>query len=156
MVKVPAGVDDDSRLKLRGEGEAGQRGGPPGDLYVVLHVATHPIFVRDGAHIVCDLPVTVVRASLGGKVDVPTLDGLVKMTVPAGAQTGRLFRLRGRGALSLRGHRKGDQIVRLVVETPENLNKQQKELLREFENISENGGRSMVAEFADKVREIFG
>lgn len=156
VVKVPAGVDDGSRLKLRGEGEAGQRGGPPGDLYVVLHVATHPIFVRDGAHIVCDLPVTVVRASLGGKVDVPTLDGLVKMTVPAGAQTGRLFRLRGRGALSLRGHRKGDQIVRLVVETPENLNKQQKELLREFENISENGGRSMVAEFADKVREIFG
>ncbi len=155
-VKVPAGVDDGSRLKLRGEGEAGHRGGPPGDLYVVLHLRPHPIFIRDGAHIVCDLPVTVVQAALGAKIDVPTLDGMVKMTVPAGSQTGRLFRLRGRGALGLRGRRKGDQIIRLIVEIPDNLTKRQKDLLREFESISENGNRSLVAGFADKVRELFG
>ena len=155
-VKIPAGVDDGSRLKLRGEGEAGQRGGPLGDLYVVLHVKPHPIFVRDGSHIVCDLPVTLAQASLGTKIDVPTLDGLVKMTVPAGSQTGRLFRLRGRGAASLQSRRKGDQIVRLVVETPENLTKRQKELLREFAELSGDGDRSMVASFADKVRELFG
>ena len=154
-VRVPAGVDQGARLKLRGEGEAGSRGGPTGDLYVVLHVAPHPLFLRDGPHIVCDLPVSMVQAALGAKVDVPTLDGVVKMTVPHGSQSGRLFRLRGKGIKGLRGSGKGDQIVRLVVETPAKLSKKQKELLKQFEEAAHDGEQSMVAGFADKVRELF-
>jgi molecular chaperone DnaJ len=155
-VKIPAGVDDGSRLKLRGEGEAGARGGPTGDLYVVLHVAPHSIFAREGSHIVCEVPVTMPQAALGAKLDVPTLGGLVKMTIPAGTQSGRLFRLRDKGVRDLRSGRKGDQIVRVLVETPQKLNKKQKDLLKKFDKLEEEGGDSLVAGFAGKVRELFG
>ncbi len=155
-VKIPAGVDDGSRLKLRGEGEAGFRGGPTGDLYVVLSVRPHPIFSRDGSHIICEMPVSMVQAALGAKVDVPTLDGVVKMSIPAGTQTGKLFRLKGKGAVDLRSRRKGDQIVRVVVETPRHLSKRQKELLEEFDATAEESGGSLVSEFARKARELFG
>ncbi len=155
-VKVPAGVDDGSRLKLRGEGEAGYNGGPTGDLYVMLGVHAHELFVRNGNNIVCDLPVSMTQASLGGKVDAPTLDGMVKITIPAGTQTGRLFRLRGKGAPDLRGRGKGDQIIHVRVETPSNLSKKQKELLREFDKAGQKNSESLVAGFADKVRELLG
>jgi len=155
-VKIPAGVDDGSRLKLRGEGEAGAHGGPAGDLYVGLHVTPHPLFQREGPHIVCDLPVTMVLATLGGQVDVPTLKGVVKMTVPPGTQTGRLFRLKGKGVPDLRTGMRGDQVVRVTVETPTNLSRKQKDLLKRFEAASEGTGESLVAGFAGKVRELFG
>jgi molecular chaperone DnaJ len=155
-VKVPAGVDDGSRLKLRGEGEAGSRGGPTGDLYVVLHVSEHSIFVREGSHIVCEVPVGMSQAALGTKLDVPTLEGLVKMTIPAGTQSGRLFRLRDKGVLDLRSGRKGDQIVRVLVETPQKLNKKQKELMKQFAKLEKDSDESLVAGFAGKVRDLFG
>lgn len=155
-VKIPAGVDDGSRLKLGGEGESGRGGGPTGDLYVVLGVAPHPLFEREGSHIICELPVSMVQAALGGKVDVPTLDGVVKMAIPPGTQTGRLFRLRGKGVNDLRSGRNGDQIVRVIVETPTNLNKKQKQLLKQLEKAADETEESMVAGFAGKVRELFG
>ncbi|RMD85568.1 MAG: molecular chaperone DnaJ [Candidatus Dadabacteria bacterium] len=155
-VKVPAGVDDGARLKLRGEGERGYHGGATGDLYVVVHVRPHEIFSREGNHIICEMPVSMVQAALGAKVEVPTLDGPVKMTIPPGTQTGKLFRLKGKGAPDLRTGRRGDQIVRIVVETPRNLTPRQKELLREFEAAGKDSGGSMVSDFARKAREFFG
>lgn len=155
-VRIPPGVDDSSRLKLRGEGESGLRGGPTGDLYVVLHVASHPLFAREGSHIICELPVPVTKAALGAKVDVPTLDGVVKMAIPAGTQTGTLFRLKGKGAQDLRSGSTGDQIVRILVETPVKLSRQQKELLHKFEEASTESEGSLVSGFAGKIRELFG
>jgi molecular chaperone DnaJ len=156
-VKIPAGVDDGSRLKLRGEGEAGLNGGPTGDLYVALGVEPHAIFDRAGTDIVCDMPITMVQAALGDRIDVPTLDGLVKMTIPAGTQSGRLFRLRGKGVPHVRGHGKGDEIVRVQVQTPTHMTKKQKELLKKFEEAAgDRGGDSVVSGFAEKVRDLFG
>jgi molecular chaperone DnaJ len=155
-VRIPAGVDDGSRLKLRGEGESGLRGGPTGDLYVVLHVASHPLFAREGSDIICELPVSMAKAALGAKVDVPTLEGVVKMGIPAGTQTGTLFRLKGKGTPDLRSGGLGDQIVRVVVETPVKLTRQQKELLHKFEEAGSESEGSLVSGFADKVRSLFG
>lgn len=157
-VRIPAGVDDGSRLKLRGEGEAGTYGGPPGDLYVMLHVRPHAIFQREGPHIVCELPISMVQAALGAQVDVPTLKGMVKMSVPAGTQSGRLFRLKGKGVPDLRSGSRGDQVVRVVVETPTHMTRKQKDLLKRFEAASDESSEreSLVAGFAGKVRELFG
>jgi molecular chaperone DnaJ len=157
-VRIPAGVDDGSRLKLRGEGEGGAYGGPPGDLYVMLHVKPHAIFQREGAHILCELPISMVQAALGAQVDVPTLKGVVKMSVPAGTQSGRLFRLKGKGVPDLRTGSRGDQVVRVIVETPTHLTRKQKDLLKRFEAASDEEGEreSLVAGFAGKVRELFG
>ena len=156
-VKIPSGVDNGSRLKLRGEGESGHSGGPTGDLYVVLHVESHSIFEREGTHLVCDMPISMAQAALGAKIDVPTLDGVVKMTVPAGTQTGKLFRLRGKGVRDIRSGRKGDEIVRVTVETPVHMSKKQKQLLREFDEAGgESNSESMVSGFAGKVRDLFG
>jgi molecular chaperone DnaJ len=155
-VKVPAGVSDGSRLKLRGEGEAGPSGGPTGDLYVVLMVRQHPLFERDGASIICDLPVSMIDAALGAKLDVPTVDGVVKMSIPAGSQSGTLFRLKNRGAPDLRRRgSRGDQIVRLQVETPTGVTRKQKELLRSFDELQKKKGDSLVSGFANKVRELY-
>jgi molecular chaperone DnaJ len=155
-VKIPAGVDDGSRLKLRGEGEAGLRGGPTGDLYVVLSVAEHPIFRREGNHIVCDLPIPMVDAALGAKVEVPTLEGLVKMDVPAGTQNGKVFKLKAKGVRDLRRGDVGDQYVRVHVEIPTHLTKKQKKLLKEFAGEAEHHEESLVQMFANKVRDLFG
>lgn len=155
-VKVPGGVDDGSRLKLRGEGEAGMHGGPTGDLYVVLHVEPHDLFEREGSHIICQMPIGMAEAALGCKIDVPTLDGLVKMSVPAGTQTGKLFRLRGKGVTDLRGGGRGDQVVRIVVETPTKLGKKQRKLLEEYVELEEESSDSMVSKFSRKVRDLFG
>jgi molecular chaperone DnaJ len=139
-VKVPPGVDTGDRIRLAGEGEAGAAGGPAGDLFVQISVRQHPIFERDGKHLYCEVPITFVDAALGGELEVPTLDGRVKLKIPAETQTGKLFRLRGKGVQPVRGGSVGDLLCRAVVETPVNLSKRQKELLREFqESLGEHG-----------------
>ncbi|MNE14040.1 Chaperone protein DnaJ [compost metagenome] len=131
-VKVPAGVDTGDRIRLSGEGEAGTLGGPAGDLYVVVNVREHAIFQRDGKHLYCEVPISFADAALGGELEVPTLDGRVKLKIPEATQTGKLFRLRGKGVAPVRGGGAGDLMCRVVVETPVNLDKRQRELLEEF------------------------
>ncbi|PKF80958.1 molecular chaperone DnaJ [Vibrio sp. vnigr-6D03] len=132
-VKIPAGVDTGDRIRLSGEGEAGEMGAPAGDLYVQVHVREHNIFERDGNNLYCEVPVSFAMAALGGEVEVPTLDGRVNLKVPEETQTGRMFRMRGKGVKGVRGGGVGDLIVKLVVETPVKLSSRQKELLRDFE-----------------------
>lgn len=133
-VKIPAGVDTGDRIRLSGEGEAGGPGTQPGDLYVQVHVKEHPIFTRDGNDLYCEVPVSFTAACLGGELEVPTLNGRVNLKVPAESQSGKLFRLRGKGVMPMRGGHPGDLYCRIVVETPVNLNSEQKELLRKFED----------------------
>ncbi|MCP5162695.1 MAG: molecular chaperone DnaJ [Hahellaceae bacterium] len=138
-VKVPAGVDTGDRIRLAGEGEVGVNGGPSGDLYVQVSVKEHPIFVRDGKNLYCDVPITFVDAALGGEMEVPTLDGRVKLKIPAETQTGKLFRLRGKGVVPVRGGAPGDLLCRVIIETPINLTKRQKDLLKEFQETLDSG-----------------
>lgn len=157
-VKVPPGVDTGDRIRLSGEGEAGPEGGPPGDLYVQISVRQHTIFERDGRHLYCEVPITFVDAALGGELEVPTLDGRVKLKIPAETQTGKLFRLRGKGVKPVRGGAVGDLLCRAVVETPVNLSKRQKELLREFqESLGQgDGGQSpRQKSWFEGVKEFF-
>ncbi|MCJ7590929.1 MAG: molecular chaperone DnaJ [Woeseiaceae bacterium] len=139
-VKVPAGVDDGDRIRLSGEGEAGRNGGPSGDLYVELRVGKHKIFERDGANLACEVPISFVTATLGGEVELPTLDGHVSLKVPAGTQSGKIFRLRGKGVTTVRDSRKGDLFAQVAVETPVNLTKEQLELLEKFDAALRTGG----------------
>lgn len=132
-VKVPAGVDTGDRIRLAGEGEGGTDGGPAGDLYVQVSVQEHKIFQREGKNLFCEVPISFVDAALGGELEVPTLDGRVKLKVPPETQTGKLFRLRGKGVAPVRGGAVGDLLCRVVIETPVNLSNKQKELLREFQ-----------------------
>jgi molecular chaperone DnaJ len=138
-VNIPAGVETGTRIRLAGEGEAGMRGGPTGDLYIFIEVREHPIFQRDGVNLYCRVPVAITAAALGGDIDVPTIDGgRSKVKVPAGSQTGKQMRLRSKGMPALRGGGHGDMLIELAVETPVNLTSRQKELLREFEKLSED------------------
>jgi molecular chaperone DnaJ len=132
-VKVPPGVDTGDRIRLSGEGEAGPDAGPPGDLFVQMEVQDHPIFERDGKHLYCEVPINFADAALGGELEVPTLEGRVNLKIPAETQTGKLFRLRGKGVKPVRGGAVGDLLCRVVVETPVKLDKRQKELLKEFQ-----------------------
>ena len=154
-VNVPAGVEDGNRIRLAGEGEVGMRGAPPGDLYIFLSVAAHPLFKREGNHLHCRVPLPITTASLGGTIEVPGIDGSrVKINVPAGAQSGQHFRLRGKGMSVLRSPARGDMFVEATVETPVNLTKRQEELLREFEG--EGGDVSPQSSgFFAKVRELW-
>ncbi len=137
-VNIPAGVETGTRIRLAGEGEAGLRGGPAGDLYIFIEVKDHPIFQRDGVHLFCRIPVSIGTAALGGEVEVPTIDGgKSRVKVPAGSQTGKQMRLRGKGMPALRGGGTGDMVLELAVETPVNLTARQRELLEEFERLSE-------------------
>lgn len=155
-VKVPGGVDTDSRLKLRGEGEPGPRGGPPGDLYVVMVVREHPLFRRQQNDIVCEVPISFAQAALGAEMDVPTIEGKIKMKIAAGTQAGTVFRLRGKGAPDLRRGGRGDQLVRVLVETPRKLTARQRELLEEFARTSGDEIHPISKGFFDKVKEMFG
>lgn len=139
-VKVPEGVDNGDRIRLSGEGEAGENNGPAGDLYAHISVKEHPIFVRDGTDIYCDVPISFAAVTLGGELEVPTLDGKVKLKIPAETQSGKLFRLRSKGVRSVRSSSKGDLLCRVIVETPVKLNSKQKELLQEFEESMKSGG----------------
>ncbi len=132
-VKVPAGVDSGDRVRLSGEGEAGRNGGPPGDLYVEIHVREHPIFERDGQHLSCEVPVSFATAALGGGVAVPTLEGDVTLKIPGETQSGRVFRLRDKGVKPVRGGARGDLFCRVVIETPVHLSAEQRELIRKLE-----------------------
>lgn len=132
-VKIPAGVDNGDRIRLAGEGEAGNQGGAAGDLYVQMSIRNHPIFTRDGNDLYCEVPISFSTAALGGELEVPTLDGKVKLKVPEETQTGKLFRLRGKGVTSVRGGGLGDMLCRVVIETPVNLTKEQRELLAQLE-----------------------
>jgi len=139
-VKVPAGVDDGDRIRLSGEGEAGRNGGPPGDLYVEVRVDPHKLFNRDGADLSCEVPISFATATLGGDVELPTLDGNVSLKVPAGTQSGKVFRLRGKGVTIVRDPRKGDLFAQVAVETPVNLTSEQKDLLSKFDSEVQSGG----------------
>jgi molecular chaperone DnaJ len=139
-VKVPAGVDDGDRIRLSGEGEAGRNGGPPGDLYVEIRVKPHKIFEREGSNLSCEVPVSFATATLGGEVELPTLDGHVSLKIPAGTQSGKVFRLRGKGVTTVRDPREGDLFAQVAVETPVNLTADQKELLEKLEASLAKGG----------------
>lgn len=157
-VSVPAGVDDGTRIRLSGEGEAGQRGAPAGDLYVDIAVRPHPIFQRDGGNILVRVPLRMTQAALGGHVEVPSIDGgRSKVTIPAGTQTGDQFRLRGKGFSVLRSAARGDMYVQVMVETPQNLSPKQRELLEQFEAEAEKGGRTSPESegFFAKVKEFW-
>ncbi|AIA72616.1 chaperone protein DnaJ [Pectobacterium atrosepticum SCRI1043] len=158
-VKIPAGVDTGDRIRLSGEGEAGDHGAPSGDLYVQVQVKAHPIFQREENNLYCEVPINFAMAALGGEIEVPTLDGRVKLKVPAETQTGKLFRMRGKGVKSVRGGAQGDLLCRVVVETPVNLNERQRQLLQELDESfggpsgERNSPRSK--NFFDGVKKFF-
>jgi molecular chaperone DnaJ len=159
-VNIPAGVDTGARLKLTGEGEDGLNGGRKGDLYIAISVKPHPFFHREGPDIYCEVPISMTTAALGGEILVPTLDGKVELKIPAGTQNLSNFRLRSKGMPSVRGHSRGDQYCRVIVEVPSSLTARQRELLEEFERLEgEKNGRShypLIDKFTQKIRELFG
>ncbi|MCR8850648.1 molecular chaperone DnaJ [Rossellomorea sp. SC111] len=154
-VKIPAGIDDGQQLRVTGQGEPGINGGPAGDLYVVFHVRSHDFFERNGDDIYCEMPVTFAQAALGDEIEVPTLHGKVKLKVPAGTQTSTRFRLKGKGVPNVRGYGTGDQHVQVKVVTPSKLTDKQKQLLREFADISGQIPDEQHESFFDKVKKAF-
>lgn len=155
-VNIPAGVEDGTRIRLAGEGEAGMRGGPAGDLYIFLSLRPHPIFQRDGADLFCRVPIAMTAAALGGEIEVPTLNGKrVKLKIPEGTQTGRQFRLKDKGMPVLNSREVGDLYIQTTVETPVHLSKKQKELLREFETASSGETNPESSGFFAKVKEFW-
>ncbi len=158
-VKIPAGVDEGDRIRLSGEGEAGVNGGPPGDLYVVIQIKAHSVFQRDHNDLHCEMPISFTTAALGGEIEIPTLDGHAKIKIPAETQSGKVFRLRGKGIKGVRSSTHGDLLCHMVVETPVDLTERQKELLRELEALNlEDGARHnpRAKSWMDKVKEFFG
>jgi molecular chaperone DnaJ len=158
-IKVPAGVDKGDQVRLAGEGEAGERGGPPGDLYVQVRLKPHEIFQRDGNDLHCELPISFTVAALGGEVEIPTLDGRANIKIPLGTQSGKNFRLREKGVRNVRNGRVGDLYCHATIETPINLNKHQKELLQEFdESLREGGARHSPREqsWVSKIKSFLG
>ena len=158
QVRIPAGVDTGDRIRLAGEGEPGENGGPAGDLYVEVSVRSHPIFTRDGADLRCEIPVSVTTAALGGEIEVPTLDGRVSLRIPPGTQSGKVFRVRGKGVKPVRGGAQGDLLCRVLVETPVNLTERQKELREELADTLEKNGEHhnpRGSSWLDSVRKFF-
>ncbi|WP_202711164.1 molecular chaperone DnaJ [Sporosalibacterium faouarense] len=155
-VKIPAGVDTGSVIPLRGEGEPGEKGGPRGDLYIYIEVKPHEIFDRDGNNIICEFSISFAQAALGAEVQVPTLEGKVKYDIPAGTQSGTVFRLKNKGITNIRGYGKGDQYVKINVVVPEKLNDKQKELLREFAKESGEESHEHKKGFFGKVKDALG
>lgn len=153
-VKVPGGVETGSRLKLTSEGGQGVKGGPNGDLYVAITVKEHPLFQREDDNVICEIPISFVQAALGCELEVPTLDGKVAMKIPDGTQSGKIYRLRGKGIPSLRGYGRGDQLVVVKVETPTNLTTRQKEILEEFAKISGEEAHPMKKGFLNKLMDF--
>jgi molecular chaperone DnaJ len=155
-VNIPAGVEDGTRIRLASEGEAGTRGGPPGDLYIFLSIKPHAIFQREGADLYCRVPISMVTAALGSEIEVPTLEGgRATVKIPEGTQTGKRFRLAGKGMPVLRSKARGDLYVQAAVETPQKLNKRQRELLQEFEKQSSKDTQPETTGFFAKMREFF-
>jgi molecular chaperone DnaJ len=157
QIHIPPGVDTGSRLRVAGEGEGGYRGGRSGDLYVVIHVKPHDIFLRDGNDILCEVPIDFPTAALGGVVEVPTVSGKTKMKIPEGTQNGAVLRIKGKGVPSLRGGHRGDQHVKIFVEVPKNLNKDQKKLLKEFAEATGGSSNHPVKEsFLERAKRFLG
>jgi molecular chaperone DnaJ len=157
-VKIPAGVDEGDRIRLSGEGEAGVNGGPPGDLYVVIHLRPHSVFQRDHNDLHCEMPISITAAALGGEIEIPTLDGYAKIKVPPETQTGKVFRLRGKGIKGVRATAHGDLLCHVVVETPVSLTARQRELLVELEAINQKDGgqhNPKAKSWMEKVKEFF-
>ncbi len=154
-VKIPAGVDTDSRLRVSGEGEAGLRGGSRGDLYVYLYVKPHKFFEREGTTVLCEVPINIVQATLGAEIKVPTLDGQVVMKVPEGTQPGKILRLKGKGIASLRNGARGDQLVTIKVVVPTKLNDKQKDALKKFAEISGDNINPEEKSFLKKIADLF-
>ncbi len=155
-VKIPAGIEDGTRIRLAGEGEAGMHGAPAGDLYIFISIAPHRVFRREGAHIHCRVPIPMTVAALGGPIEVPTLgSGKARVQIPAGTQTGRQIRLKGKGMPVLHGHDHGDMYIEVVVETPVNLTKRQRELLREFGEESGERNNPESTGFFQRVKELW-
>src|SRR5271169_3337758 len=158
-VKIPAGVDNDDRIRLSGEGEHGVNGGPAGDLYVVIQITPHQVFQRDHNDLHCEMPISFTTAALGGEIEIPTLDGSARIKIPAETQSGKIFRLRGKGIKGVRSSSHGDLHCHVVVETPINLTEGQKELLREFESINDQDSarhNPRAKSWMNKVKEFFG
>jgi molecular chaperone DnaJ len=151
-LKIPAGVDIGSRLRISGEGEPGEYGGPCGDLYVVLNIGEHPFFKREGTELFCEVPISFPHAALGTEIEVPTIDGTTKLKIPSGTQSGKLFTIKGKGVPRVGGHQRGNQIVRIYVEVPTKLTSRQKELLEEFSSIS---GDEVDKSFKKKLKDLF-
>jgi molecular chaperone DnaJ len=154
-INIPAGVDENSVLPLRGEGNAGPKGGPSGDLYVYMKIKPHPLFKREGNHVLCDIPITFVQATLGDTLEIPTLDGKIKFKIPEGTQTGKTFRLKGKGIVNVNGFGKGDQYVTVHVEVPKKLNKKQKEILKQFADSTGQEEHQEAKGFWNKVKNNF-
>jgi molecular chaperone DnaJ len=157
-VKVPAGVDTGDRIRLAGEGETGESGGPPGDLYVQVQVKEHSIFHREESHLYCEVPISFVTAAIGGELEVPTLNGRVNLKIPAETQSGRMFRMRSKGVKPVRGGPVGDLLCKVIVETPVNLTRKQKDLLKEFSGHVEEGGSRhspQASSWMDGVKKFF-
>ena len=155
QVKVPAGVEDGTRIRYNGQGESGAHGGPPGDLYIVLHVKEHSFFEREGKDLYCVVPVSYAQAALGADIMIPTLEGEHKMHLPEGTQAGTQIKLRGKGVPVLNGHGKGDIYVQIKVQTPTKLTKRQKELLQELETGSSVVNKPEKESLMDKVKDMF-
>jgi molecular chaperone DnaJ len=155
-VNIPAGIDDGQTISLRGEGEPGTRGGPAGDVYITISVKPHSIFRRQGNDVVCEMPITFVQAALGAELEVPTLDGKVKYSIPEGTQTGSIFRLKNKGIPYLRGNGRGDQYVKVEIDVPKKLNEKQKDLLRQFAEISGDDVYEQRKGFFDKMKDALG
>jgi len=151
-IKIPAGIDEGQQIRVAGKGEPGKNGGPAGDLFVVVQIRPHDFFVREGDHIFCELPLTFTQAALGDEVEVPTVHGKVKLKIPAGTQTGKTFRLKGKGSPNVRGRGHGDQHIKVKVVTPTKLTEKQKELLREFNDI---GGNESIEEQDENIFQKF-
>jgi molecular chaperone DnaJ len=158
QVKIPAGVDEGDRIRLAGEGEHGVNGGPPGDLFVQIHIKAHSVFQRDHNDLHCEMPVSFATAALGGEIEIPTLDGAAKIKIPAETQSGKVFRLRGKGIRGIRSSGPGDLMCHVVVETPVNLTERQRDLLREFEAINDKDAghhNPRAKSWMDKVKDFF-
>ena len=155
-LKIPAGIGDGSRLRTSRNGEAGIRGGPPGDLYVVVHIKEHKIFQREGDNLYCEVPIAFSVAALGGEVDVPTLEGKAHLKVPAGTQSGQFFKLRGKGIANVTGRGRGDLLARLIVEVPSRLNAEQRRKLEEFSELCGDENTPLRKSFFERAKEFFG
>ena len=155
-VKIPAGVDTGDRVRLSDEGEAGLNGGNPGDLYVLIKVLSHEVFERDGQHLYCEAPISFIVAALGGEIEIPTLGGKVKIKIPEGTQTGKLFRLRGKGVKRIRSNSVGDLMCRVIIETPQKLNSKQKDILKGLEvSLKERKHSPLSFEWFERIRSFF-
>jgi len=154
-IRIPAGVDTGTRLRSTGNGEGGVRGGPSGDLYVILHVRQHEIFERDGDDLACEVPVSFAQAALGAEVEVPTLGGKASIRIPAGTQPGTVFRLKGKGVKNLQGYGNGDLLVRVAVEVPSKLTAEQRAKLEEFAGLCDNDSHPRAKSFFDRAKEFF-